>query len=238
VVGTYEPEFTRPDLFIPLYPVQGLFRFACRCLFLIPDERGFRYAYRVTLAVIIATVALAAASLGLPGRGQQVVAGCAAALGLCAVARVLALAVFERQQHAFEREWLCSRTEVLRRHAFEVLRCTVRGRHYDLDRPADVLDLRRQASDERTAVAFTYLAADKSLAITEIHRDLRDLTFLPGRPGSGRSFVRFPEARYLPRPQPGLRPAWQTSWALDGPVLIAVSGDSAAASGGGTRSIR
>jgi hypothetical protein len=238
VVGTYEPEFTRPDLFIPLYPVQGLSRFTCRRLFLIPNEHGFRYAYRVTLAVIIVTIALAAGSLGLPRQAQQIVADCAAALGLCTVARVLAVAVFERRQHAFESEWLASQTEVLRRHAFEVLRCTVRGRHYDLGRPADVHDLRRQMSDERTTVAFTYLAADRSLAVAEVHRDLRDLTFLPGSASSGRSFVRFPEARYLPRPQPRLRPAWQTSWALDGPVLIAVSEDSAAASGAGTRNSR
>lgn len=238
MVETYEPEFTRPDLFIPLYPVQGLSRFTRRRLFLVPNEHGFLYTYRVTLAAVIGAIALAAGSLGLPRPGQQAAADCAAVLGLYAAARVLALVIVERRQHAFEKEWLASQTEVLRRHAFEVLRCTVRGRHYDLARPADVLDLQRQASDERTAVAFTYLTADKSLAIAEVHRDLRELTFLPGWTSSSRSFVRFPEARYLPRPRPRLRPAWRTSWALDGPVLIALSEDSAAASGGGTRSIR
>jgi hypothetical protein len=237
-VGKYEPEFTRPDLFIPLYPMQGLSRLTRRRLFLIPNESGFLSAHRVTAAAVIATIALAAASLSLPRAGQQAVANCAALLGLYAVARVVTLVTFERRQHAFETEWLASQTEVLRRHAFDVLRCTVRGRHYDLARPDDVRDLQRQASDERTAVAFTYLGADNSLAIAEVHRDLRELMFLHGWASPGRAFVRFPQARYLPRPQPRLRPAQRTSWALDGPVLIALSEDSAAASGDGTRSSR
>jgi hypothetical protein len=237
-VGSYGPEFTRPDLSIPLYPVQGLSRLTCRHLFLIPNEGGFLSANRVSVAAVAGTIALAVASFGLPPPGQQIVANCAAVLGLYTAARMVALVSFERRQHAFETEWLASQTEVLRRHAFEILRCTVRGRHYDLARPADVRDLQSHAGDERTAVAFTYLAADNSIAIAEVHRDMRELMFLHGWASPGRAFVRFPQARYQPRPQPRLRPARRTSWALDGPVLIALSGDSAAASGGGTRSSR
>lgn len=237
-MASYEEEFTRPDLSIPLYPMQGLSRFTRRSIFLIPNEEGFLPAHRLSVAAVAGTVALAAASLVLSPPGQQALANCAAILGLYTAARMVALAAFERQQHAFESEWLASATEALRGHAFEILRCTVRGRYYDLARPADVRDLRRHASDERTAVAFTYLAADNSVAVGEVHRDLRDLEFLHGRTGPGRAFVRFPQARYLPRPLPRLRPARRTSWALDGPVLIALSADSAPASGGGTRSSR
>lgn len=237
-MGSYDPEFTRPDLSIPLYPVRGLSHLARRRLFFIPNESGFLPDYRVCLAAAIGTIALAAASLGLPGRWQQAVANCAALLGLYTAARIVARVTFERRQHAFETEWLAAATEVLRGHAFELLRCTVRGRHYDLARPADVRALRSHASDERTAVAFTYVAAENNIVVAEVHRDMRELMFLHGWASPGRTFVRFPQARYLARPQPRLRPARRTSWALDGPVLIALSADSAAASGGGTRSSR
>jgi hypothetical protein len=233
---TYEPEFTRPDLPIPLYPVNGLCDFMRRRFLLIADEYRCRSAFSATLAALIGTIVLAVISVWFPEPWQQVVADCAAGLGLYTAARVLALATFERQQHVFEHKWLASQTEVLRRHAFEALRCTVGGRRYDLARPSDVRDLQGQVSDKRTAVAFIYLASDMSPAIAEVHRDMRELTFLPGWASPGRAFVRFPEARYLARPRPRLHPARRTSWALDGPVLIAVSEDSAVASGAGTRS--
>jgi hypothetical protein len=236
VVGTYEPEFTRPDLIIPPYPGQRLSRLTRGRFFLIPNEPRFLSAHHVTVAAVAGAAALAVASIVVPRPAQQAVANCAAVLGLYAAARMIALVTFERRQHAFETEWLASQTEVLRMHTFEVLRCTVRGRHYDLARPADVRDLRNQAGDERTAVAFTYMSADNALAIAEVHREVRELMFLHGWARPGHAFVRFPQARYLPRPQSRSRPARRTSWALDGPVLITLSEDSAAASDGGTRS--
>jgi hypothetical protein len=235
-VGSDDAEYARPDLPIPVCPAKGLSSLAR--LFFIDNEQGFRTARRLPVQAAVGAIALAVTRAALPPPWQRALADCAAVLGLYAAAGALAARVFERRQHAFEREWLAAQTGILRGHAFEALRCTVRGRSYDLARPGDVRDLRDQPRDERATVAFTYVTAGHQLAIAEVHRDVRELTFLPGWASPGQALVRFPEARYLPRPQPRQRPARRTSWSLDGSILISVSEDTAPAFGAGTRNSR
>jgi hypothetical protein len=237
-VVTYGPELTRPDLPVPLSPLHR-FPLLVRRYLLGLHFPNFTSAYRVTLATAMAAAAVAAASLLLPWRWQAAVVDCSALIGLYAIARALALAVFERRQREFERDWMAAQSEVLRGHVFEVLRFTVQTftnngqdarRTYDLTRPAEIRDLLQRQSRERASrrmsratVEFTYLIGDGNLAVAEVHRELRELTFLNGRAGPGRVWIQFPEARYLPRPGPGGHPAQWTRWALSGPAMIAVS---------------
>ena len=135
--------------------------------------------------------------------------------------------------------------------------------------PAGVRDLLRlQGRDKAGArpaflatVEFAYLGDDGVLSMAKVHRDLRELVFLPGSAGSGQVWIRFPEACYLPRSTASGHPARLTYWALSGAVLLSVadvgyagavrpapapgtptavpglgSTRSAASSGGGTRS--
>ncbi|HUK67899.1 MAG TPA: hypothetical protein VLW50_03930 [Streptosporangiaceae bacterium] len=237
-VVTYESEFTRPDLAVPLFPLPGFPSLMRRHLLGLRGP-NFAGAYRVTLAAAWAGFAVAAASLLVSPPWQEVVVYCSALIGLYVIARALALVAFERRQHTFEREWLAAQSEVLRGHAFEVLRFTVQDlidedqgvrQTYDLTRPADVRDLfRRQARERnspwwsRATVELTYVSRDGTLAVAEVHRGLPELTFLEGWARPGRAWVRFPGARYLGRPRGGRRPAQRTHWALSGPVVIAVS---------------
>jgi hypothetical protein len=152
-----------------------------------------------------------------------VVASGAAALGLFAGSSLLTRVSFTRRQLEFERDWLSEQTAALRRHQFEVLRCTVGGRDYSMASPSDVRDLRGHPGDERASLAFTYLADGRFPTIGEVHRRLRDLTFVTDVAAPGRAFVRFPQGQYLPRPRREGGPAWRTCWSLDGPALLSVS---------------
>jgi hypothetical protein len=183
---------------------------------------------------------LAVVGVLLSSPWQRAVAACSALVGLYAVTRALALVVVERQQHAFEREWMAAQTEMLRVHPFDVLRFTIEDlagddqgtRHtYDLTSPAGIRDLFSLQGQDRAGarpaylatVEFAYLGDDGVLSIASVHRDLRELVFLPGRAGSGQAWIRFPEARYLPRSTSSGHAARLTYWALSGPVLLAVT---------------
>lgn len=245
-VATYKPEFVRPDLPVPLSPLRGLPKVVRRRL-LGPRGPGFARAHRATVAWAAATGAVALASLLLPPwRGPAV--ACSALLGLYLLARTFALVAFERRQRAFEPRWLAAQSEVLRSHAFEVLRFRVQGsygepdarRTYDLTRPDDVRDLLHRQDRERASgalsratVEFAYWAGGgDTLAVAEVTRGLSELTFLQGRAAPARAWIRFPEARYLSRPGTGERPAQRTYWALSGPVVVSVSeSDSGGAAG-------
>jgi hypothetical protein len=236
-VVTYEPEFTRPDLSIPLSPLPGFGKLVRRHV-LGSHGSGFARAYGTTLACAAVGCILAVVSLLLSSPWKLAVLALSVALGLYVVARALALEAFERRQHAFESEWMAAQSEVLRAHAFEVLRFTVQDssgisgarRIYDVTRPADVGALVRRQDQERASrlsaratVEFTYLAGDGTLTLADAHRELPEITFLAGWAAPGRAWIRFPQARYLGRPARGRHPAERTYWALSGPVMIAVS---------------
>jgi hypothetical protein len=211
-----------PDLPIPRCPTRGLSRIAREQL-LLDSERRDRSWSRLPAGAVAGSAVVAVASLGLPSPWQHVVANGAAALGLFAGSSLLTRMAFERRQLEFERDWLTEQTAALRRYPFEVLSCTVSGREYSMASPAGVRDLRGQPGDERASLAFTYLADGRWPTIGEVHRRLRDVTFVADVATPGRAFVRFPQAQYLPRPRRDGRPARRTCWSLDGPVLLSVS---------------
>jgi hypothetical protein len=234
-VLTYESKLTRPDLPVPLSPSSGISLFVRRHLLglRVPSFAG---VYRATWVVAAAGLVVAVMSLLMGPPWQQAAFDVSALIGLYVIVRALATAAFERRQRSFEPVWMTAQSDVLRGHAFEVLRFTVRDPSedqrarvsYDLSRPADVGMLLRRQAQERSAsrpsqatVEFAYLTGDGTLAVTEVRRDLPDLTFLAGRAGRY-AWVRFPEACYVGRRGQGMHPARLTSWALSGPVLVGV----------------
>jgi hypothetical protein len=235
-VVTYESRLTRPDLPVPLSPSSGISLFVRRRLLgmRVPSFAG---VYRATLAVAVAGCFVAVVSLLVRPPWQKAVLDVSALIGLFVMVRALATVAFERRQHSFEPVWMDAQSDVLRGHAFEVLRFTVRGQErqykrmsYDLSRPDDVSTLLRRQAQERSTgqptkatVEFAYLTAEGTLAVAEVHRDLPDLTFLRGRAEHGYPWVRFPQARYVGGRRPGTHPAQRTYWELSGPVLVGVS---------------
>lgn len=234
-VVPYEREFLHPGLLVPLCPIRGFSGLVRRYLLGLRAP-AYARAYRTTVIWAATECVLAVVSLALPPPWQRAVVMGSAVLGLYVILRALALVVFEHRQRTFESDWIAVQTEALRRHAFDVVRFTVHDissvpylRHaYDLTRPADVRDLFRRQADEGTAqrlsratVEFSYLADRGTFAIAEVHRDLAELTFLPGRAGAGGASIRFPGAYYVGRP--GQHPAQRTYWTLAGDVMISVS---------------
>lgn len=232
-------EFVRPDLRIPLVPLAGSAGAVRRYLL---GLRNVNFVNARRVAVIWAAIgcALAALSVTLPSPWRGGGAASSAAVGLYAIGRMLALAVAERRQRAFEQDWIAKRTQTLRAHAFDVLRFSVtnladRGqdtwRTYDLTSPAavrELLSLRgqdqvRPLPSFQTTVEFAYVGDGGVLSVADVHRDLRELVLLPGQARPGQASVRFPEARYLPRPTNSGEPAQATNWALSGAVVLAVS---------------
>lgn len=229
----YESEFTRPDLPIPLPRLTGTAEVYRRDVVRL-REPAFSAAHRTTARWGLVTVAVALASFLIQPdyRWPAVVVALLAALWL--LVRTLSLMVFERRQRAFEREWLDAQSEVLRGHAFEVLRCSVHPRNqpgerrpYDLLRPDDVRELMRRQKAERTSrttLEFTYWQGEgEDLAVQAVSVDLGELILLTGKAGTGRVWIRFPEARYQPATG-GHRPARRTYWDLSGPVVVGVVG--------------
>lgn len=235
----YVTEFIRPDLRIPLAPLSGSAGVARRYLLILKDV-GFGWVRRITVVWAAVGCVLAAVGVLLPSPWQRAVAACSALVGLYAVTRALALVVVERRQYAFERVWIAEQTEMLRIHPFDVLRFTIEDlarddqgtRHtYDLTSPAGIRDLFSLQDQDRVGarpaflatVEFAYLGDDGVLSIASVHRDLRELVFLPGRAGSEQAWIRFPQARYLPRSTSSGHPARLTYWVLSGPALLAVT---------------
>jgi hypothetical protein len=162
-----------------------------------------------------------------------------ALLGLYLLLRTFGLIFFEKRQHAFESLWVTAQSEVLREHAFEVLRFTVWGpygeggarRTYDLTRPGDVRDLLGRQESERTSdvfsrvtVEFAYRAgcAD-ARGVADVTRELSELTFLQTHARPANVWVRFPAARYLSHLVPGGHPARRVYWTLSGPMVVTLS---------------
>lgn len=236
-VVTYEPECVRPDLPVPLSPLRGLLEAVRRYLLGLRGPE-FSRARLVSAVWAVVTGAVGLVSLLVPSVWRAPVVACAALLGVYLLVRTFALMVLERRQHAFERQWLIAQSEVLRGHTFDIVRFAVRDpsggragrRAYDLDRSSDLRDLllrwdreRASGASSRVTVEFAYWSgAGGPLAVGEVNRDLSELTFLQGRAGPARAWIRFPEARYLGRPAYGRHPAQQAFWVLSGPVVVSV----------------
>ena len=238
-VVTYRAEFVGPDLPVPLSPLRGP-RGAVRRYLVWLREPGFLRARVVTVVWAVVTGAVALTSLLLPSAWRGAAVACAVLLGVYLLVRTFALASFERLQWTFQRRWLEAQSEVLRGHAFDVLRFTVQAlpgvpderRVYDLTRPADVRDLFRRRDRERgsgpisrVTVEFAYWqGAEKTMAVERVSRDLAELTFQRRQADRAHASVRFPEARYLGRPADETRLAERTRWILSGPVVVSVAG--------------
>lgn len=124
-VVTYAAEFARPDLPVPLSPLRGLPTIVRRGL-LGPGGPFFARAHRLTAIWAGATGVVALLGLArAQWRGPAVVLS--ALLVLYLLVRLVALAVFERRQRDYEPLWLAKQSEVLRGHAFEVLRFTLQS---------------------------------------------------------------------------------------------------------------
>ena len=232
-------EFVRPDLRIPLVPLAGSAGVARHYLL---GLRNVNFANARRIAIVWAVIGCVLATLGitLPSPWRHGVVAGSALVGLYAIGRMLALTVAERRQRAFEQDWIAARTETLRAHAFDVLRFSVtnlvdRGqgawRTYDLTSPAVVRELLSLRDQDRLrsrpifqeTVEFAYAGDGGVLSVADVHRDLRELVFLPGQARPGQASARFPEARYLPRPTLGGQPAQATNWVLSGAVILTVS---------------
>jgi hypothetical protein len=235
----YEVELARPDLPIPLSPLHKLTRLLQRHLLGLYWPT-FETAYRVTATWAAVAITLAGVTFALPRAWHWIALAYSVLAGANVTVRTLALTTFERRQHVFEREWLAAQSQVLQGHRFDILRFTVQNhegndqappRIYNLTRPADVGELVRLRDEEFrqehqtswATIEFSYLAHDGTRAVAEVDRRLPEIHFIRGRPITRHALIRFPEARYVPRPEPSGLPAQQTSWLLAGPVLIAIS---------------
>lgn len=216
-------------LVVPLYPARGLARVP---RVLVLGSHVGPSQHLVNLAIAAGGACMAAA--GSLARWEWLVVA-SVVVGGYVIARALVLPGAQRRQRVFEQDWLKARTDDLRGHRFEVLRLSADDRDYDPARPADVRALLRMPGRTRVTLTFAYPSGD-DFVMTEVHRDLDELTFVPGRPS-----VRFPDARYLAQPEPGRRPARRARWSLDGRILASVSADPAGivpATGAGTRNSR
>ncbi|MEV0698949.1 hypothetical protein AB0I53_13670 [Saccharopolyspora sp. NPDC050389] len=205
----------RPDLPVPLPPAGGVaaaMRYGLTAL----REPAFEAAHRrSSWLVLVSVVLVAAGQLVVVGSMRESVTSCGVALAAYTALRTATLMALQRQQYAFEPVWLAERSAALRAANFEVVRCGVGDRTYDLTDPDAVADLLRRPDAETTVLLdITY----PPRALERAHRRLGDVDFVPMlRPGM-RARARFLDARYEMLPS-GSR----TYWLLGGPVALTVA---------------
>ncbi|MGW0597692.1 hypothetical protein ACWD11_11170 [Streptomyces sp. NPDC002776] len=231
-----EPGLLRPEVPVALAPLQRFpHLLRCRATGLTGPE--FARAQRVTVAWAVLPPAVTLIGLLMPAVRTAALGG-AALLGLLVLTRAVLLMVFERRQQRYEPRWLAERTAALRRHEFPVLRCSVRydetpglARVYDLtngDQVGRLLDRRAReraaGTHARATLEFVCATRERVSAVAEVRRELAELELLTVRPDGAPARVSFPQARYLPLPEPGRRPARRAYWALSGPVLVVAAG--------------
>jgi hypothetical protein len=204
-VASVEPSPLRPDLPVPLPPA-GRAAAALRFVLTTLREPAFDRAHHRTLRLVaLALLLLVAGQVLLVGWLREPVTTVSVALMAYSALRTAALRVVEHRQRAFERTWLASLSARLRETRFEIVRCTVDGRAYDLTDPEAVRELReRWADDLPVRIDFVHEPA----TLERVHGRLRDVDVHPTmRPGSP-ARVRFADARYAVRP-PGRTSYWQ-----------------------------
>ena len=207
----------RPELPIPLAPVVGPARLLRRTVTGL-REPSFEYARTVTLRWVAGAAGVLVLGGTIIAAGYaRFVLGLGIAMAGYAVARVLALALFERRQRAFESGWLRAQSEKLRTHAFDVVRFSleVDSRrpgsdllHLDLTRPEEVGWLiRRQATERdrrqrsRAHIEFVYWPDSAgNPSIERVRRELADIEVHPVAAVGPAARIRFPEASYGSQP--------------------------------------
>ncbi|MEY9858564.1 hypothetical protein ABH935_004179 [Catenulispora sp. GAS73] len=241
------PDRLRPDLPIPLAPEHGLAALVRAALTGLRTP-AFAEAHRLTVrtgAVLFTVVAVGRfAMVGVVRPWIYAVAG--VTVGVVAI-RAAALARAERRQRRFQERWLLTRTEALRRTAFEIIRFTVvpspasgmvtvwDAAAYDLTKPDDVRALTaRQAAERRSGragsrvvIEFCYDGGDGGTRLVEeAWSDLDELSLRTTAARLVHAVVVFPDACYHARPAIGWRgrnwPARETFWTLGTPAVSAV----------------
>jgi hypothetical protein len=201
----------RPDLPVPLPPADrwaAAVRFALTLL----REPAFDRAHRRTVwLVVVAVVLIVAGQFLFVGWLREPVTTLGVALAAYTALRVAALRVVEHRQRAFAPAWLAARSAELRAGRFEVVRCTVDRRGYDLSDPAAVRDLLERPGESRVQLDFVHEPA----TLERVYRKLRDVTVQAAKRAGSPATARFTEARYA------LRPGGTTSyWQLGTRVVI------------------
>ncbi len=149
------------------------------------------------------------------------------ALAAYTAPRVAALRVVEHRQRAFEPVWLAARSAELRAVRFEVVRCTVDRRGYDLSDPAAVAELLERPGDARVQPDFVHEPA----TLERVYRTLRDVSVQAARRAGSPATARFADARYA------LRPDGTTSyWQLGTRVVITAAAPAGSPARAGTSS--
>lgn len=194
----------RPDLPVPLPPADrtaSAFRFA---LTLLREPAFDRANRRTTWLLVVAVVVIVAGQLVFVGWLREPVTTAGVALAAYTALRVAALRVVEHRQRAFEPTWLAARSAELRDGRFEVVRCTVGRRGYDLADPAAVVELLERPEDSRVELDFVHEPA----TLERVYRKLRDVTVQAAKRAGSPATARFTEARYALRPD-GATSYWQ-----------------------------
>jgi hypothetical protein len=220
----------RADLPVPLRPA-GMAGAVLRHGLALPRTPAFGRAHRQTAwCVAVALVLLVAGQsvVALDVRDAVTVAG--VTLVVYATLRSVALRVIERRQHDFESDWLTERSAELRTGNFEVVRCSVDGRVYDLTDPEEVRDA-LDAAGARSRVEVDFLSSSSRLE--QVLRRMDEVTVRQVlRPGTA-ARVRFTGARY------GVEPSGErTYWQLGKPLTLTTSAPAdpvAARAGTGSR---
>lgn len=205
----------RPDLPVPLRPA-GMVGAMLRYVLALPHTPAFARAHRQTSgSVAAALLLLVVGQMGfaLDVRDTATVAG--VMLVVYTTLRSVALRVLEHGQHAFELIWLAERSATLRAGSFEVIRCTVDGRTYDLTEPESVQDVFGTArADSRVEVDFLSSVGKMEQAFRHMGEVTIRRVLRPGAPAR----VRFAEARY------GVDPGGeQTYWQLGSQLTLTTS---------------
>jgi len=211
-VASVEPCPLRPDLPVP-FPPAGQVSAAVRFAMTLLREPAFDRAHRRTLLLVTLAVALiVAGQVLLVGWLREPVTTLGVALAAYTVLRAAALRVVEHRQREFEPTWLAAQSALLRESRFEVVRCSVDRRSYDLTDPDAVRELLdRSDGDARVVIDFVHEPA----TLERVYRRLRDLAVQPAmRPGSP-ARIRFAGARYAVRP-----PGDTTYWQLGTPLVV------------------
>jgi hypothetical protein len=205
----------------------------------LPRTPAFARAHRLTVWLVAAAlVLLVAAQSVVVLDGRDLVTWAGVALVVHATLRSVALRVLERRQYDFEAPWLTERSAELRAGTFEVVRCSVDDRVYDLTDPGSVRSVLNTA-DADSRVEVDFLSSSSSLE--QVCRHMGEVTVRQVlRPGA-RARVRFPGARYGVDPS-GQRTYWQlgsrltlTTSAPAGPVAARAGTGSKARPGAAPR---
>jgi hypothetical protein len=211
-----EPETLRPDLSMPLPPLEGVAAAIRRGLTVL-REPTFARAHRQTRWLVAVAVALVVAGqVAVVGWLRGPVTAGGVVLAAYTALRVISLTACERRQYAFEPVWLAERSATLQTGHFEVVRLTVDGQMCDLADPDTVGELvRRTDGDVGVVLDFAYHPA----SLERVYRRLADLRFHPILRRGAPAQARFPQARYELQPS-----GHKTYWLLGEPVVLSVAG--------------